>query len=56
MLSDYELLLSSINASFWEFKVDHINEHNFLSQLKDQRSDVSQFFLSDNLFSANNVT
>ena len=56
MLSDHELLLSPISASLWESKVGHINEHNFLSQLKDQESDISQFYLSDNLILANDIT
>ena len=56
MLSDHEFLLSPINASLWESKVSHIDKHNFLSQLKDQKSDASQFLLSDNLFSANDIT
>ena len=55
MLSDYELLLSLIDASFWEFKVGHIDKHNFLSQLNDQKSNTSQFFLLDDLFLANDI-
>ena len=56
MLSDYELLLSLISASLWKSKIGYIDKHNFLSQLKDPENDASQFFLSDNLLSANVIT
>lgn len=52
MICDHELFLSQIIASFWKSKVGYIDKDNFLSQFKDQESDVRQFFLLDNFFSA----
>lgn len=55
MLSDYTLLLSPVNTSFQKPKVNQINRYNFPSQLKDQKSDKSQFLLLNNHFSINNI-
>ena len=56
MLPDHQLFLLPISASFQESKVGHIDKHNFLSQVKDQESNASQFLLLDYLFLANDVT
>lgn len=49
---DYILLLLSINN---KPKVGQINKRNFLSQLKDQRNDKSQFFLLDDQLLVNDL-
>lgn len=50
MLSDHEFLLSPRITSLQGLKVNDVDKYNFPSQLKDQKSDTSQFPLSNNLF------
>ena len=43
-LFDYALLLTSMSTSFQEPRIGHINKYSFLSELKNKKSDASQFF------------
>ncbi len=54
-LSDHVLLLLPINNILQEPKVSQIDRCNFPSQLKDQKSDKSQFLLLGNKLSVNNI-
>lgn len=54
-LSGHILFLSQISTSLQKPKVGQINECNFPYQLKDDENDVSQFILSDNRLSINDI-
>lgn len=41
---DYTLLLILVSTSFQESKIGYINKHSFLNQLKDEKTNTSQFF------------
>lgn len=55
-LSNYIFLLILISIRFQEPKIGYINKYNFLTQLKDKKSNVSQFFYWADKFLMNDVT